>query len=219
MAAVDAGGGTVPSLASCDNLPSNIALALGVGIIDAFPDAPSPRRSQRSVETTTLNQDRRRAVVIMAEKKQETGIAPIRDAAQAESLAEGKVGNAAEDIVHAAEEEFTPEQYRKLLWKIDLIILPLMWVCEHRIASKPGLWVGSRAERPRSFPRFGRHGSRADASEQICSGVQYADKVSISTQATFGLQEDTHLVGQQYSCEQDRIYCERHPSKILTARH
>jgi ACS family allantoate permease-like MFS transporter len=36
---------------------------------------------------------------------------------------------------------------------------------------------------------------------QICSGTQYADKVSTSTQATFGLLEDTHLVGQQYSCE------------------
>lgn len=94
----------------------------------------------------------------MAEKQE--NIAPVQDAAQAESLAEGKVNDAAEDIVHAAEAEFTPEQYRKLLWKIDLVILPLMW---------------------------------------ICSGVQYADKVSISTQATFGLREDTHLVGQQYS--------------------
>jgi hypothetical protein len=35
----------------------------------------------------------------------------------------------------------------------------------------------------------------------IVSGAQYADKVSVSTQATFGLRDDTHLVGQQYSCE------------------
>ncbi|ORY23677.1 major facilitator superfamily domain-containing protein [Naematelia encephala] len=33
----------------------------------------------------------------------------------------------------------------------------------------------------------------------ICGGVQQADKTSISTQATFGLRTDTHLVGQQYS--------------------
>lgn len=64
----------------------------------------------------------------MAEKQE--NIAPVQDAAQAESLAEGKVNDAAEDIVHAAEAEFTPEQYRKLLWKIDLVILPLMWVCQ-----------------------------------------------------------------------------------------
>ncbi|KAK6197706.1 hypothetical protein LQW54_010610 [Pestalotiopsis sp. IQ-011] len=31
------------------------------------------------------------------------------------------------------------------------------------------------------------------------SGTQYADKVSVSTQATFGLRTDTGLVGQQYS--------------------
>ncbi|KAI0892988.1 major facilitator superfamily domain-containing protein [Annulohypoxylon nitens] len=33
----------------------------------------------------------------------------------------------------------------------------------------------------------------------ICYGIQQADKVSLSTQATFGLREDTHLIGQQYS--------------------
>ncbi|KAF3011469.1 hypothetical protein E8E14_005182 [Neopestalotiopsis sp. 37M] len=33
----------------------------------------------------------------------------------------------------------------------------------------------------------------------IVSGTQYADKVSVSTQATFGLRTDTGLVGQQYS--------------------
>lgn len=63
---------------------------------------------------------------IMAEKQE--AIAPAQDASRAESLAEGKIGDAAEDIVHAAEAEFTPEQYRKLLWKIDLVILPFMWV-------------------------------------------------------------------------------------------
>lgn len=40
----------------------------------------------------------------------------------------------------------------------------------------------------------------------IVSGTQYADKVSVSTQATFGLRTDTGLVGQQYSCEL-RIGC------------
>lgn len=39
-----------------------------------------------------------------------------------------EISHAALDLVHAAEEEFTPDQYRKLLWKIDLVILPLMWV-------------------------------------------------------------------------------------------
>ena len=36
----------------------------------------------------------------------------------------------------------------------------------------------------------------------VCYGTQQADKTSVSTQATFGLREDTHLVGQQYSCKQ-----------------
>ncbi|KAJ2973197.1 hypothetical protein NQ176_g6746 [Zarea fungicola] len=65
----------------------------------------------------------------------------------------------AADMVNAAD-EFTEEQYRKVLRKVDWILLPLMW---------------------------------------ICSGAQYADKVSVSTQATFGLIKDTHLVGQQFS--------------------
>lgn len=76
------------------------------------------------------------------------------------SISEGKIADAVLDVVHAAEGEYTPEQYRKLLRKIDFIILPLMW---------------------------------------ICSGTQYADKVSVSTQATFGVRTDTHLVGQEFS--------------------
>lgn len=45
------------------------------------------------------------------------------------SVQEGKVDETnAADIVFAAEEQFTQEQYRKLLRKVDFIILPLMWV-------------------------------------------------------------------------------------------
>lgn len=33
----------------------------------------------------------------------------------------------------------------------------------------------------------------------FCYGVQQTDKTSLGTQAIFGLREDTHLVGQQYS--------------------
>ncbi|KAL6806182.1 major facilitator superfamily domain-containing protein [Trichoderma sp. SZMC 28012] len=33
----------------------------------------------------------------------------------------------------------------------------------------------------------------------LCAGIQQADKASISTQATFGLLQDTNLVGQQFS--------------------
>lgn len=36
----------------------------------------------------------------------------------------------------------------------------------------------------------------------LCCGIQSADKSSISTQATFGMLKDTHLVGQQFSCKQ-----------------
>ncbi|ESK81007.1 major facilitator superfamily transporter [Moniliophthora roreri MCA 2997] len=58
-----------------------------------------------------------------------------------------------------AESDYTEEQYRRILRKIDRYLLPLMWVAH---------------------------------------GVQQADKVSISTQAVFGLREDTGLVGQQF---------------------
>lgn len=33
----------------------------------------------------------------------------------------------------------------------------------------------------------------------LCYGIQQTDKTSLGTQAIFGLREDTHLVGQQYS--------------------
>jgi hypothetical protein len=90
-------------------------------------------------------------------------IAPVAlDPSVHEGIHEGKASNAAADIVHAAESEYTAEQYKKILRKADWVLLPLMW---------------------------------------IVSGTQYADKVSISTQATFGLTTDTHLVGQQYSCK------------------
>jgi len=41
----------------------------------------------------------------------------------------------AEDTV-AATSEYTAEQYRKLLWKIDLWLLPVMWV---------GFWAGEKS--------------------------------------------------------------------------
>ncbi|CAI7587773.1 unnamed protein product [Penicillium glandicola] len=95
---------------------------------------------------------------------QQTKIEPCKSPQEADdvvaSYEEGKVTDFAIDLVHAAEDEYTQEQYDKLLKKVDWIMLPLMW---------------------------------------IISGTQYADKASISTQATFGLREDTHLVGQQYA--------------------
>lgn len=63
----------------------------------------------------------------MADKKEET-IMPTRQNDEIESVTGGKTDDVVEDIVHAAEEEFTPEQYRKLLAKIDRIMLPMMWV-------------------------------------------------------------------------------------------
>ncbi|GAP84456.1 putative major facilitator superfamily transporter [Rosellinia necatrix] len=65
----------------------------------------------------------------------------------------------AENAVDAAS-EYSPEYYRKLLWKIDLFLLPLMW---------------------------------------FSYGTQQADKNSLSTQAVFGLRQDTGLVGDQFN--------------------
>ncbi|KAL7412641.1 major facilitator superfamily domain-containing protein [Mrakia frigida] len=59
-----------------------------------------------------------------------------------------------------AEGDYSPEQYKRLVTKIDRYLLPLMW------------W---------------------------CYGIQQSDKTSLSTQALFGMREQTGLVGQQYA--------------------
>ncbi|KAL0581258.1 hypothetical protein V5O48_000741 [Marasmius crinis-equi] len=59
-----------------------------------------------------------------------------------------------------SESDYSEEEYRAMLRKIDRYLLPLMWVAY---------------------------------------GVQQADKTGLSTQALFGIREDTHLVGQQFS--------------------
>ena len=49
------------------------------------------------------------------------------------SLHDGKAESFADvavDMVHAAEDEFTDEQYKKVLRKVDWILLPMMWVCK-----------------------------------------------------------------------------------------
>ncbi|KAJ8132293.1 hypothetical protein O1611_g1331 [Lasiodiplodia mahajangana] len=56
--------------------------------------------------------------------------------------------------------EYSEKYYRKLLWKIDLFLLPLMW---------------------------------------LSYGTQQADKNSLSTQAVFGIREDTGLIGDQFN--------------------
>jgi hypothetical protein len=77
-------------------------------------------------------------------------------------MAEGIVQDTVLDTVDAAQSQYTEAEYKKVLRKIDLVLLPLMW---------------------------------------LCYGTQQADKTSISTQATFGMREDTGLVGQQFSCK------------------
>ncbi|KAJ9133808.1 Major facilitator superfamily transporter [Pleurostoma richardsiae] len=57
----------------------------------------------------------------------------------------------------------------------------------------------------------------------LCYGIQQTDKTSIGTQATFGLRQDTHLVGQQYSWLTTTFYltymCFEFPSNILLQRY
>lgn len=57
--------------------------------------------------------------------KAEVSLPPTETA----SVHEGKYHETkAVDIVHAAEAEYTEEQYRKLVRKVDFVLLPLMWV-------------------------------------------------------------------------------------------
>lgn len=57
----------------------------------------------------------------------------------------------------------------------------------------------------------------------LCYGIQQTDKTSLGTQATFGLREDTGLVGQQYSWLTTIFYilymCFEFPSNILLQRY
>lgn len=48
---------------------------------------------------------------------------------ESNSIHKGSNEEIAADTIAAAT-EYSPEQYRKLLWKIDLYLLPVMWVCE-----------------------------------------------------------------------------------------
>ncbi|KAK8858401.1 hypothetical protein IAR55_002628 [Kwoniella newhampshirensis] len=64
----------------------------------------------------------------------------------------------AEDTI-LAESQYTEEDYNKLKWKFDLILLPCM---------------------------------------MLTYGLQYSDKVSLSSGVVFGLRKDTHLTSEQY---------------------
>ncbi|KAM6482215.1 MFS general substrate transporter [Trichoderma sp. SZMC 28011] len=70
------------------------------------------------------------------------------------------VDEAQDLVLNTVNAEYTEADYKRVVRKIDRILLPFMW---------------------------------------LCAGIQQADKASISTQATFGLPQDTHLVGQQFS--------------------
>lgn len=103
---------------------------------------------------------------------------------ESNSIHKGSDHEIAADTIAAAS-EYTPEQYRKLLRKIDLYLLPVMWVSE-----SSSLYFCERAD-----------------PLKICYGTQQADKTGISTQAIFGISKDTHLVGQQFSCKAIGIGC------------
>lgn len=57
----------------------------------------------------------------------------------------------------------------------------------------------------------------------LCYGIQQTDKTSLSTQATFGLRDDTNLVGQQYAWLTTIFYityvCFEFPSNIILQRY
>jgi MFS transporter, ACS family, allantoate permease len=93
----------------------------------------------------------------MAEKAPVDDVVKQSDATSPTDQVSVKEG--VEDAINASS-EYSDAYYRKLLWKIDLWLLPLMWVCY---------------------------------------GTQQADKTSLSTQAVFGIREDTHLVGEQFN--------------------
>ncbi|KAF9261628.1 MFS general substrate transporter [Marasmius fiardii PR-910] len=91
---------------------------------------------------------------VVEKKSQETSISEKKKSIDHVSVVEAN----GEDTL--SESDYSEEQYRVILRKIDRYLLPLMWVAY---------------------------------------GVQQADKTGLSTQALFGIREDTNLVGQQFS--------------------
>ncbi|WWC62323.1 uncharacterized protein I303_104919 [Kwoniella dejecticola CBS 10117] len=73
----------------------------------------------------------------------------------------------AEDVI-LAEESYSEEEYKRLRWKFDLTLMPIL---------------------------------------MLTYGLQYADKVSLSSGVVFGLKTDTHLTGDQYSLLTVYFYC------------
>lgn len=116
--------------------------------------------------------------------------------------------DASGDIIK--ESDYTPEEYKKLLRKIDRYLLPLMVSCSYRIQPDDEVVVQRRPS-----PRLTRL-------QWFCYGIQQTDKTSLGTQAIFGLREDTHLKGQQYSWLTTIFYiaylCGEFPSNFLLQR-
>ncbi|KAJ9156304.1 Major facilitator superfamily transporter [Pleurostoma richardsiae] len=61
------------------------------------------------------------------DKDKDAIVADIR--ASVDDVADGKIDDIALDTVNAAEGQYTEADYKRVLRKIDFILLPLMWVC------------------------------------------------------------------------------------------
>jgi len=88
-----------------------------------------------------------------------------------------------------AEGDYSPEQYKLLVTKIDRYLLR---------ESYTELNPSSRRPISLLFSLTLDFLSSA-ALMWWCYGIQQSDKTSLSTQALFGMREDTGLVGQQYA--------------------
>lgn len=119
---------------------------------------------------------------------------------------------AIDDIVLHAREEYTPEQYRRVLRKQDLLLLPLMWLCVSPPAAtscspeRYRRWMSELTHRFEWAVCYRSMVSGVHSSPRMLvltlfnppEGTQQADKTSVATQATFGLRDDLHMTGQQY---------------------
>ncbi len=89
------------------------------------------------------------------------------------------------DVIEASEGQYSEEDYKKLLKRVDMILIPMMW-SECSGPSDEGRQKIRLANTRWSF-----------VSRTVLYGTQQADKTSIATQATFGFQADTGMIGQQ----------------------
>jgi hypothetical protein len=110
-----------------DNQALRVSHFLAVSV--SSPQRPRPSNMSTNPTNAVVEKHGLRAESEIKQGGDDLKIVPSTAAA---SIAPGGVDDVIIDTINA-ETEYTPEQFKKLRWKIDLWLLPLMWVCSWRL--------------------------------------------------------------------------------------